>query len=133
MSRWRVGKHRRTGYWLAFSEKYDTFRPATLLDEYQGAARVFDTWRDAMVYADEQARTMEIVLPRIEGITRVPTSRSGNKDAFHVHTHSTIPWRAPDTGVRITAGSDVNFLVDYGRELEGLALALLAAHVKEKK
>ncbi|MBH5301430.1 hypothetical protein BHG00_09860 [Corynebacterium ulcerans] len=47
MIRWRVGKHRRTGYWLAFSENYDAFRPATLRDGYQDAARVFDTWRDA--------------------------------------------------------------------------------------
>ncbi|MDK8889233.1 hypothetical protein QP992_08760 [Corynebacterium ulcerans] len=117
MSRWRVGKHRRTGYWLAFNEKYDRFRPATLLDEYQGAARVLDTWRDAMDYADCQARTVEVVLPRI--------------DEHEAYVNGYVGAVESDDGYVIYCRAE-DIIIPH-RYLKPLALALYSAHVKEKK
>lgn len=117
MSRWRVGKHRRTGYWLAFSETYDRFRPATLLDGHQCAARVFDTWREAMDYADRQARTVEIVLPRI--------------DEHEAYVNGYVGAVESDDGYVIYCRDEE--IIIPRNHLKPLALALYSAHIKEKK
>lgn len=66
MSRWTVYKAGRYA-WTAHRE-----------GELPGD--LFPTWREAMDYADERARTVEVVLPRItddreEGITEWPNLR----------------------------------------------------------
>lgn len=125
MSRWRVGKHRRTGYWLAFNEKYDTYRPATLLDEYQGAARVFDTWRDAMDYADRQARTMEVVLPRFNGKTRLP-AHNGHPCGYKIDATQ----ENYASAVHIFGAWGSMGICDV-EDVEPIALTLLSAHYRQ--
>lgn len=108
-------------------ENYDTFRPATLLDEYQGAARIFDTWRDAMAYADEQARTVEVVLPRFNGKTRLPA-------------HNGHPFGYTIDATQENYASAVHIFGAWGtmgicdmEDVEPIALTLLSARYKEKQ
>ncbi|ESU57458.1 hypothetical protein [Corynebacterium ulcerans] len=75
----------------------------------------FSTWREAMAYADEQARTVEVTVP-------------GD------------PWSQLPKGITLRK-SPIDWYVYYDERfvyvpcgaLKPLALALLAAHCKEKK
>lgn len=85
----------------------------------EGPGAVFDTWREAMDYADRQARTIEVTLPT-----------SATTHLFSLHTYPV------DDGLFIER-REIGFWQSIGieikrHELEPLALALLAHHYKNQ-
>lgn len=52
MSRWKVAKH--YGIWYAIEHGWKRYN-------------AFPNWAEAMAYADQRARTIEVTLPRITG------------------------------------------------------------------
>lgn len=107
-SKWGVRKN--LGDWEAWN-------PNTLEAAY------YDTWREAMDYADQRARTREYVLPRIshsgEWVPDMPTLRLG----WENHPAGTTFW-VEDRGV--------NSIYVRPDELRPLALALLALHYQQE-
>lgn len=69
MSRWAVRKNHFVGDWSVY---YDSTGGVSG-EPWKRISQWFDTWREAMDYADRMARTVEVVLPRIAGCgDRVP-------------------------------------------------------------
>ncbi|BBJ73685.1 hypothetical protein CULCFH20161_05120 [Corynebacterium ulcerans] len=73
----------------------------------------FSTWREAMDYADRQARTVEVTVPG-DPCVRLP-------DGIRLR-HSNIGWYVDCYGY---------FIVVPDNELKSLALALLSAHYRQ--
>lgn len=114
--RWRVAR-------LAATESGVTRYTWAAMHTGAWAYKEFATWREAMDYADQQARTREVVLPRIshsgDWVPNMPTLRLGWE---HHHTGTTF-W-VEDRGINsITVRPD---------ELRPLALALLAMHYQQE-
>lgn len=88
---------------------FDPFWWAIYRDgEYIGTA--FPAWREAMDYADRQARTVEVTVPG-DPCVRLP-------DGIRLR-HSNIGWYVDCYGY---------FIIVPDSELKPLALALLSAH-----
>lgn len=69
MSRWKVMKNHFVGDWSV----YHTSTGGVSGEPWKRISQWFDTWREAMDYADRMARTREVVLPRIKECgNRVP-------------------------------------------------------------
>lgn len=68
MSRWRVMKNRFADVWSVYREP----PKSAGMVPWHRVPQWFDTWAEAMAYADQQARTIEVVLPRL---TALPTGR----------------------------------------------------------
>ncbi|BAM26720.1 hypothetical protein CULC0102_0519 [Corynebacterium ulcerans 0102] len=73
----------------------------------------FTSWREAMDYADRQARTVEVTVPG-DPCVRLP-------DGIRLR-HSNIGWYVDCYGY---------FIVVPDNELKSLALALLSAHYRQ--
>ncbi|BDV25260.1 hypothetical protein CULCOIPH002_06190 [Corynebacterium ulcerans] len=77
----------------------------------------FTSWREAMDYADRQARTVEVVLPRI--------------DEHEAYIDGYVGAVESDDGYVIYC-CDEAIIIPH-MYIKPLALALYSAHVKEKK
>ncbi|MBC3179389.1 hypothetical protein [Corynebacterium lujinxingii] len=83
-----------------------------------GGAAFFHTWREAQDYADQQARTVEVTLPRIaHSGDRVPGLSTIKIGWEHHHTGTTF-W-VEDRGI-----NSINVRPDELRPLAGALLAL---------
>lgn len=78
----------------------------------------FDTWREAMDYADRMARTVEVVLPR-NPLPLTMEGEGGDTDLF-------VEQKPKENGVSIADEKQFNVIVLRRHELRPLALALLA-------
>lgn len=108
MTRWYVNRA-----WLSTLGEY-----RWIAETDDGDWHEFETWREAQDFADKQARTITVTLPRIEGkhtVTPYPET-----DPLMVDTWS-------GGTVIFTGQSDTQILLTQ-RELKPLALALLAHH-----
>lgn len=103
MSKWRV-RIEGAGGWAVFNPD-------------RGSKRWFSTHAEALAYADQQARTRKIVLPR----QPLPLSLPGPENNEPVLVTS-----AGDGFVYLTNQNDGDMVVLYKHELRPLALALLA-------
>lgn len=109
-SKWEVRQTRVLGDWEAWN-------PNTLEATY------YDTWREAMDYADKRARTREVVLPR----QPLPLSLPGDEG------DKPITVTQDEEGcVFLTDEDDGEMVVLSPHELRPLALALLAMHYQQE-
>ena len=116
MSRHVVKKYRGAGTWAVLHASSDNAGSGV---PWARVLQLFDTWREAMDYADRMARTVEVVLSRIAGCgDRVPGA-PGLLLGWENH----IFWLADH-------GSD--FIRITPAELRPLAAALLALAEKEE-
>lgn len=68
MSRWAVRKNHFVGDWSVYHDSTGGVSG----EPWKRISQWFDTWREAMDYADRMARTVEVVLPRTHTL---PTGR----------------------------------------------------------
>lgn len=110
MSRWKVRKTRTWGDWEAWN-------PSTLQATY------YDTWREAMDYADRMART--VTVPRIldsgDPVPGAPDLTLGWEYQLWVDKHAV--W---------VGGQGCDMIHVKPEELKPLALALLAMHYQQE-
>lgn len=112
MSRWEVYKAGRNG-WIAH-------RKGELPPPVEGLR---PTWREAMDYADKEARTIEVVLPS----QPLPLSLPGDEG------DKPITVTQDEEGcVFLTDEDDGEMVVLYPHELHPLVLALLALHYQQE-
>lgn len=107
--RWRVVKSRWLGHRVA---------PWCVEREGCGGAAFFRTWWEAQDYADRQARTREVVLPRKQLPLSLP-GEEGDEPIF-------VTYDIEDGCVYLTDQDDGDMIVLYPHEVRTLALALLA-------
>lgn len=112
--RWRVVKSHWLGHRVA---------PWCVEREGCGGAAFFPTWEEAQEYADRQARTVEVVLPR----QQLPLSLPGLEEDDPIF----VTYDIEEGCVILTDQGDGDMIVLYPHELRPLALALLA--LMEKK
>ena len=114
-----VKKNRLSGDWAVY---IDSSLGVLNLPWHRVTAR-FDTWREAMDYADRRARTVEVVLP----VPEVNPPVDVHSPAWHVSESLTRPWVA--TIGRYVSVSDRHGWGDHldADTAEKLGLALLAA------
>lgn len=124
MTRWKVAQHIQRRFWVAYPAAYDSEQPESNMDDdlpRRPLARGFRTWREAMDYADRNARTVEVVLPRR---IVLPTNRHVvQKDGL------VIEFRRSSSYPQLPPGH----VVVEPHERRPLALALLALAEKEEK
>ena len=66
MSRWKVSQHIFYRSWLAYPESVESGKPGSDLADDEPRPlrpRAFRTWAEAMAYADQRARIIEVTLP----------------------------------------------------------------------
>ena len=125
MNRHVVQKHESANAWSVYRKSSDGV--AGVLRTR--VAPWFDTWREAMAYADQQARTIQVTLPRITGDMEDGMSSWPNlRDVGLSVDHHDEP-RLGQPYVMIYDGySDIGV---EAYDLKPLALALLALGFKE--
>ena len=116
MSRWAVRKNHFVGDWSVY---YDSTGGVSG-EPWKRISQWFDTWREAMDYADRMARTVSVVLPRAHAL---PTGRhtvQKNGLVIEFERSRSYPELQP------------SYLVIEPEERRPLALALLALAEKEE-
>lgn len=109
MSRWKVARHEVTS-WLGTSYQW------CVMDADNWQIRDFNTWREALAYADRVARTREYVLPRVAPQGEVSVSATWYCDQGAIHYINSAG--------QVVQGTPA--------ELRPLALALLALAEQEE-
>lgn len=100
-------------------------RPNTWYVEREncGGVAQFPTWREAMGYADQQARTREVVLPRSVGSSGEPLGAPKLRTGVAYSAGEKTIW------VEDRSVSAIEIRLD---ELQPLALTLLAMHYQQE-
>lgn len=125
MSRWRVMKNHFADAWAVYHEPP---KSAGIVPWYR-VPQWFDTWAEAMAYADQQARTIQVTLPRITGDMEDGMSSWPNLRGVGLSVDHHDEPRLGQPYVMIYDGySDIGV---EAYDLKPLALALLALGFKE--
>lgn len=112
-SKWEVRKTMLPGVWAVWGS----------------TVRNFSTWRDAMDYADQQARTVEVVLPR--GPYEIRSKQNIYEEPIKVEPSKHFPGHET-VAVKYTAHGVPAWFFLAPDELRPLALALLALHYQQE-
>lgn len=89
MSRWAVMKNHFVGDWSVYYESTGGVSG----EPWKRISQWFDTWREAMDYADRMARTVEVVLPRY---SLTPRNRRGAYWGARKRGHDYAVFRVKD-------------------------------------
>ena len=127
MNKWRVERERHayTGElmpgWVV-KKKEDGSLP-TFKTWWKGAT--WETWQEALAYADRKARTREVVLPRVDDPTTI------DEDDLEIMIFS-IADHICITQPRLSEPSEIDVVAITPEFVEEVALALLAHAEKEQ-
>lgn len=119
--RWKVGQCSdwlNGTYWIAW-------QPAK---GWKSLAPKFHTHKEALHYADTEARTIRAILPRVGRQTQIPVPEDyGNERPISVSNHGDF------ISAAFTAQGLTQDVAIHPEELEPLALTLLAINKKDNK
>lgn len=123
-SKWEVERHPVSAgsaehVWCAFHNEHDI----------EETHRHFPTWREALAYADEQARTREVVLPR--GPYEIRSKQNIYEEPIKVEPIKHLPGHETVAVNYSAHGVPAGFFLAPD-ELRPLALALLALHYQQE-
>lgn len=128
MSRWKVKSVDFETFllWYVFEGKYSSF--SGTIEWHK--RRAFNSWAEAMAYVDQQARTVEVTLPRITGDMEDGMSSWPNLRGVGLSVDHHDEPRLGQPYVMIYDGySDIGV---EAYDLKPLALALLAQHYQQE-
>ena len=120
MSRWAVRQNLFRDGWGVYRVSPDGVSGVL----WTRVSQWFDTWREAMDYADKRARTIEVTLPR----NPLPLKIQGEEG----DTDLVVEQKTKENGVSIKDEDQYDEIILRRFELRPLALALLALAEKER-